>query len=150
MSAGVIPVVLHRGGVTDIVRHGATGFLGSDAAAVAELTKQVFALDAASLAGLRKSAVTHVEKFSPKAFAKNFRVLAHRGVLTKPFRFLIQQTSGGCACGWLAGWATVYWAQAGRWMQWGGSGWGWWFYLPDMRVSSSAMQQRMEHAFTAS
>ena len=45
MSAGVIPVVLHRGGVTDIVRHGITGFLGQDAAAVAEFTRHVFSLD---------------------------------------------------------------------------------------------------------
>ena len=40
MSAGVIPVVLNRGGVTDIVRHGVTGYLGSNAAQLANITKE--------------------------------------------------------------------------------------------------------------
>ena len=95
MSAGVIPVVLHRGGVTDIVRHGITGFLGQDAAAVAEFTRHVFSLDKASVDLMRHSAISFVERFSPRAFAKNFRVLAQRGIMSKPFRFLIKQTSGG-------------------------------------------------------
>ncbi|KAI3427093.1 hypothetical protein D9Q98_007032 [Chlorella vulgaris] len=92
MSAGVIPVVLNRGGVTDIVKHKHTGFLAADSEAVAELTAQVFGLEEEALGGLRRAATSWVERFSQKAFAKNFRILANRGVLTKPFRFLQQQT----------------------------------------------------------
>jgi hypothetical protein len=100
----VIPVVLNRGGVTDIVKHKHTGFLAADAEAVAELTAQVFGLEEEALGGLRRAATSWVERFSQKAFAKNFRILANRGVLTKPFRFLQQQTQGGrrqcfaCVC----------------------------------------------------
>ncbi|EFN56792.1 expressed protein [Chlorella variabilis] len=92
MSAGVIPVVLNRGGVTDIVKHGTTGFLCQDAAEVAELTEGVFGLDDDSRRRLRGSATAWVDRFSQKAFAKNFRILANRGKLSKPFRFLQQQT----------------------------------------------------------
>ena len=88
-------MVLHRGGVTDIVEHGVTGFLGQDAAGVADLTREVFALEPEELEELRENAVWFVERFSSDAFARNFKVLAQRGVLTKPFRFLIQHTSGG-------------------------------------------------------
>lgn len=42
----------------------------------------------------RSAAVTWVERFSPAAFARRFRVLAQRGRLTKPFRHLIRQTAG--------------------------------------------------------
>lgn len=138
MSAGVIPVVLNRGGVTDIVRHGVTGFLAQSAQEIGETTKevcvvvggwagggggegggtdfpvphrhpipiqpnlnpprahplQVFGMDAASLAQLRSNAISWVERFSTQSFAKNFRVLANRGLLTKPFRHLIQHTGG--------------------------------------------------------
>lgn len=41
MSAGVIPVVLNRGGVTDIVRHGVTGYLAQSALEIGETTKEV-------------------------------------------------------------------------------------------------------------
>lgn len=91
----MIPVVLNRGGVTDIVKHKHTGFLAADSEAVAELTAQVFGLEEEALGGLRRAATSWVERFSQKAFAKNFRILANRGVLTKPFRFLQQQTQGG-------------------------------------------------------
>lgn len=186
MSAGVIPVVLNRGGVTDIVRHSVTGYLAQSAQEIGDTTKevgwqgekglcwpggrrrcrqgeqsctrgvlalpallpvapptlpatsqggcgatmlaaagaarglkpalpashhlpfhlshpsppclpQVFGLDAASLAQLRSNAISWVERFSTKSFAKNFRVLANRGQLTKPFRHLIQHTGGAAA-----------------------------------------------------
>ena len=100
MSAGVIPVVLNRGGVTDIVKHGTTGFLCQDAAEVAELTEGVFGLDDDSRRRLRGSATAWVDRFSQKAFAKNFRILANRGKLSKPFRFLQQQTMGGWVVRW--------------------------------------------------
>ncbi|KAL4444085.1 hypothetical protein ABPG75_011822 [Micractinium tetrahymenae] len=92
MSAGVIPVVLNRGGVTDIVRHGVTGYLAQSAQEIGETTKEVFGMGAALLAQLRSNAISWVERFSTKSFAKNFRVLANRGLLTKPFRHLIQHT----------------------------------------------------------
>lgn len=54
MSAGVIPVVLDRGGVGDIVVNGSTGFLAPGPAEVASLTRHVFALDAAERQRLRR------------------------------------------------------------------------------------------------
>jgi glycosyltransferase involved in cell wall biosynthesis len=95
MSAGIIPVVLNRGGVTDIVRHGLTGFLAADAEAIARTTLEVYQLPDREREALRRAAISWVERFSSKAFARNFHVLANRGVLTKPFRFLQQQTMGG-------------------------------------------------------
>jgi hypothetical protein len=94
MSAGVIPVVLHRGGVTDIVKHEQTGFLAADGAAVEEMTEGVYALTDEARERLRRAATAWVERFSQNAFARNFRVLANRGVLSKPFRFVQQQTLG--------------------------------------------------------
>ncbi len=41
MSAGVIPVVLNRGGVTDIVRHSVTGYLAQSAQEIGDTTKEV-------------------------------------------------------------------------------------------------------------
>lgn len=154
MSAGVIPVVLDRGGVGDIVRHGQNGYLAPTPADVGAFTKTVFQLEAPALEALRRcarfffihsfmqchcsawvqlhgmrppsaattaalpsrrrthkhpppsprpclahttlrrNAVSWVERFAPKAFGRKFRALANRGVLTKPFRFLIQETAG--------------------------------------------------------
>ena len=54
MSAGVIPVVLQRGGVGDIVKHGQNGFLAPTADDIAARTKEVFALEPAHLDQLRK------------------------------------------------------------------------------------------------
>lgn len=54
MSAGVIPVVLQRGGVGDIVRNGSTGYLALGAPEVAVLTRHVYVLDAATREQLRR------------------------------------------------------------------------------------------------
>ena len=42
----------------------------------------------------RRNAISWVKRFSQGAFARKFRILSHRGVLTKPFRHLIAQTTG--------------------------------------------------------
>lgn len=54
MSAGVIPVVLRRGGVGDIVKHGLNGFLAPNGEGIAQATKEVFALPPERRAQLRK------------------------------------------------------------------------------------------------
>eukprot|EP00887_Chlorella_sp_A99_P005834 scaffold1.g5834.t1 len=86
MGQGVVPVVLDRGGLPDIVRHGRNGFLARD------LT-EVFQLDPAAASKLRIQAATDVQKFHDASFAKKFTTLAHRGKLTKSFRHLIAQSS---------------------------------------------------------
>ncbi|KAI7842484.1 hypothetical protein COHA_003838 [Chlorella ohadii] len=93
MSSGVIPVVLNRGGVGDIVKHSHNGFLAPTAQGIAELTTEVFQLDLTRRAELRRNAISWVKRFSQGAFARKFRILSHRGVLTKPFRHLIAQTT---------------------------------------------------------
>ncbi|PRW51010.1 Glycosyl transferase family 2 [Chlorella sorokiniana] len=93
MSSGVIPVVLNRGGVGDIVKHGHNGFLAPTAQGIADLTKEVFQLDLTRRAELRRNAINWVKRFSQGSFSRKFRILSHRGVLTKPFRHLIAQTT---------------------------------------------------------
>jgi hypothetical protein len=89
-----IPVLLKRGGVTDIVDNGKNGFLGDDLQQVAESTTAAFSLSMEDQLKLRLAALETVGKFEDKAFIEKFRVLAHRGQLTKPFRHLIKETSG--------------------------------------------------------
>jgi hypothetical protein len=91
---GTIPVLLRKGGVTDIVEHGKNGFLGDDLKQVAESTIAAFSIPIEDQLKLRLTALETVVKFEDKAFIDKFRVLAHRGKLTKPFRHLIKETSG--------------------------------------------------------
>lgn len=53
MSAGCIPVVLRRGGVEDIVSHGANGFLGADPTDLEQLTLGSFNMSADEAAAMR-------------------------------------------------------------------------------------------------
>lgn len=94
MTAGVIPVVLNRGGVGDIVHHGYNGFMASSPEALADMTVNVFNLDRNVTTLLQQHAIESTKQFYQSAFIRKFHVLVYRGLLTKPFRHLVNVTRG--------------------------------------------------------
>lgn len=126
MGMGCIPVVLKRGGLPDIVRHGLTGFLAKDLIEIKQYTLQVVQMEPSLTAMLRRKAAADVARFYDASFTAKFMTLVHRGRLTKPLRHLIVQSSGevrgsagGSGCGRLSsgpwapeapsqGWAPIH------------------------------------------
>lgn len=95
MSAGVVPVVINRGGLPEIVRHNENGFLAQTPEAIATLTAQVFLYsDPADYSRLQQAAVRDAKEFSAAAFAGNLQAIALDAAREKPFRHLIQSSSG--------------------------------------------------------
>jgi glycosyltransferase involved in cell wall biosynthesis len=93
MGFGTIPVLLDRGGVSDIVQHGLNGFLGATVDDVGQLTIEVFHASSDALQQLHSNALKTPLLFDDEIFWEKFSFLAHRGKLTKPFRHLIKETS---------------------------------------------------------
>ena len=93
-SAGVIPVVLDRGGLRDVVEQGEDGFLERTPAEVGTRTVAVFGMKPLERRALSDRAVERSARFSDTRFAASFAKLTQRGKLTKPFRHLIAETRG--------------------------------------------------------
>jgi glycosyltransferase involved in cell wall biosynthesis len=94
MSTGCIPVVLDRGGVRDIITHNDNGFLAKDVDEVARYTLAVFQSPDDNIKKLRAEAIRSVVRFSHAAFTAKFSKLFFRGKMAKPFKHLIESTSG--------------------------------------------------------
>lgn len=95
MSAGVIPVVIHRGGLPEIVKHNENGFLAQTPEAMATLTAQVFLYsDPAEYSRLQQTAMRDAKEFSAAAFAGKLRAIAVDAAREIPFRQLIKSSSG--------------------------------------------------------
>jgi glycosyltransferase involved in cell wall biosynthesis len=74
MAAGCVPVVINRGGQTEIIEHGTTGFLWDTLAELKEYTATLVN-DEALRARMAEAARTSAQRFSREAFAENFRRL---------------------------------------------------------------------------
>jgi glycosyltransferase involved in cell wall biosynthesis len=74
MAAGCVPVVINRGGQTEIVEHGATGFLWDTFAELKEYTA-ILVSDEALRARMAEAARAAAQRFSREAFAEKFRRL---------------------------------------------------------------------------
>ncbi len=74
MAAGCVPVVINRGGQTEIVEHGATGFLWDTLTELKEYTTMLIS-DEVLRARMAESARAAAQRFSREAFAEKFRRL---------------------------------------------------------------------------
>ena len=74
MAAGCVPVVINRGGQTEIIEHGATGFLWDTLAELKEYTAMLVN-DEALRASMAEAARAAAQRFSREAFAEKFRRL---------------------------------------------------------------------------
>lgn len=74
MAAGCVPVVINRGGQTEIVEHGATGFLWDTLAELKEYTATLVS-DEALRARMAEAARAAAQRFSREAFTEKFRQL---------------------------------------------------------------------------
>lgn len=92
MHAGVIPVVINKGGLGEIVENASSGFIGENEAEVVTLTCSIFQKSSTQLARLKKAATVSAKSFTYKIFSKNLRVVVQRAFLSKPFRHLIKRT----------------------------------------------------------
>lgn len=83
MSAGCIPVVIARAGQLEIVEHGETGFLFSDARELATLTRRLIEAHGEPWTEeLRRRAVAGVRRFGREPFERRLReLLATHGLL---------------------------------------------------------------------
>lgn len=91
-SAGAIPVVLDRGGLSDIVRNGLDGFLEKTPPDIGKRTVEIFRYSSAKKKTLSDEAVRGSSRFSDDKFASAVSRTIRRGALTKPFRHLISET----------------------------------------------------------
>lgn len=74
MAAGCVPVVINRGGQSEIVEHGTTGFLWDTLAELKEYTATLVN-DEALRARMAEAASAAAQRFSREAFAEKFRRL---------------------------------------------------------------------------
>ena len=74
MAAGCVPVVINRGGQSEIVEHGATGFLWDTLAELKEYTATLVS-DEALRARMAEAARAAAQRFSREAFTEEFRRL---------------------------------------------------------------------------
>jgi len=92
MQAGVIPVVINKGGLWEIVENGTSGYIGESESEVVALTCSMFQKSSAQLARMRNSAQVSAKYFAYTSFSKNLRVVVQRAFLSKPFRHFVKQT----------------------------------------------------------
>jgi glycosyltransferase involved in cell wall biosynthesis len=93
MAAGLIPVVLGKGGITEIVMHGITGMVTSDKGKIGAYTVQLLKAPDATLLEYRKHGMLAGKQFSAAAFNVRFASFVHRGFVTKSFRHLVSESS---------------------------------------------------------
>ncbi|HEX7335248.1 MAG TPA: glycosyltransferase family 4 protein [Pyrinomonadaceae bacterium] len=74
MAAGCVPVVINRGGQTEIVEHGANGFLWDSLAELKEYTA-ILVSDESLRARMAEAARAAAQRFSRETFAEKFRRL---------------------------------------------------------------------------
>lgn len=91
-STGVIPIVLDRGGLGDIVRSGKDGFLEKTPPDIGKRTVQIFKSPESAKKRISDEAVRGSDRFSDANFASKISRIVSRGGLTKPFRHLISET----------------------------------------------------------
>jgi len=98
MSAGVIPVVMNRGGLPDIVTHNVTGFLADSAGDVANLTCGIFRMPpddiSATVAAVKESS----KRFEYGAFEQRLTSLARRGLQSIPYMFFLKHSWDEVTC----------------------------------------------------
>lgn len=93
MQAGVIPVVINKGGLGEIVQNGSSGFIGASKAEVVHLTCALFQKPSSHLLDIGKEAQSSAKAFSYDRFQKSLCVLVQRAFLSKPFQHLVSRTS---------------------------------------------------------
>lgn len=93
MTAGIVPVVLSKGGVTEIVEHGVSGYRSNSKEEIGTYTLRVMNSPEAEVRQMRAAAIKAAERFNGAAFRKHFATLVHRGFITKSFKHLVQQSS---------------------------------------------------------
>mmetsp|Transcript_8540 Transcript_8540/g.53373 ORF Transcript_8540/g.53373 Transcript_8540/m.53373 type:complete len:775 (+) Transcript_8540:380-2704(+) len=93
MQAGVIPVVINKGGLTEIVQNGSSGFVGTTKTEIVGLTCRLFHMRTDRLLHIGKEARKVAETFAFTNFQTSLSVIVKRAFLSKPFRHLIMRTS---------------------------------------------------------
>ena len=93
MQAGVIPVVINKGGLVEIVRNGSSGFVGTTKSEIVGLTCHIFHMRTDQLLNIGREAQKVAETFAFANFQKSLGVIVKRAFLSKPFRHLIMRTA---------------------------------------------------------
>lgn len=93
MQAGVIPVVINKGGLGEIVRNGTSGYIAGSQAEVVSLTCAIYRKSESEVFKLRKQATRSARAFSDERFKDSLRILVERAFYSKPFRHLVNRAS---------------------------------------------------------